>query len=224
MERIISKIGVISLILLTLSACGQPPKTEPEEKEEGCVGATCTEADINAPVPDGETEEVPVPTQPVDPLPTLPVPTPPVLPQTPPATEEPPPPPNREFRFPDFESSWGLKRAIFEKAVRYYEQVRLNLANQRYVTVIDFSQHSSQKRLYLFDLATGKVERYLTSHGKNSDPNNDGYATSFSNTPESKKSSLGFYLTLHTYTGKHVHSMRLRGLESSNSNAEKRAI
>ena len=90
--------------------------------------------------------------------------------------------------------------------------------------IVDFSLPSNRKRLFLFDLSKGTVERYLTSHGSGSDPRNSGFANSFSNEPNSKKSSLGLYLTLNVYYGQHGRSLRLRGLDPSNSNAEERAI
>jgi hypothetical protein len=62
----------------------------------------------------------------------------------------------------------------------------------------------------------------LVAHGKNSGVN---YAESYSNQRYSNKSSLGFYVTGETYTGKHGYSLRLKGLESGiNDNAYKRAI
>ena len=90
--------------------------------------------------------------------------------------------------------------------------------------VIDFKQHSSKERFYIIDMESGRVETYLTSHGKNSDPDHDGYATKFSNVPDSLTSSLGFYLTAETYYGSNGYSLRLDGLSSTNSNARARAI
>jgi len=50
-------------------------------------------------------------------------------------------------------------------------------------------------------------------------------ANQFSNTPESYKSSLGFYVTQETYNGNHGYSLKLEGEERGiNDNAENRAI
>ena len=50
-------------------------------------------------------------------------------------------------------------------------------------------------------------------------------ANSFSNSPSSYKSSLGFYKTLGTYIGKHGYSLKLQGLEQGiNDKALERAI
>lgn len=111
-----------------------------------------------------------------------------------------------------------------EIALKYYDTNLSRITNKNYLTVIDFTQHSSKRRKYVIDMRTGAVTAMLTTVGRASDPDGDGYATSFSNTPESNKSSLGFYLTANQYQGKHGTSMRLHGLSSTNSNAYSRAI
>jgi hypothetical protein len=89
---------------------------------------------------------------------------------------------------------------------------------------IYFKQHNSKERFYLIDMESGRVEKYLTAHGKNSDPKFTGYSTKFSNTPDTLMSSLGFYKTAESYNGKNGYSLRLDGLSSTNSNARERAI
>ncbi len=128
------------------------------------------------------------------------------------------------YKIPPFQSAWGLSRHLYDRAVNFYQSRASSFSNRRYLTIVDFSHHSSRRRFFLFDLATGNVSRHLVSHGKNSDRNNDGMATDFSNATNSNKSSLGFYQTLGTYRGSNGYSLRLRGLESTNSNAERRAI
>jgi len=170
------------------------------ELEQGCQGQDCTEAEINAPVGE-QPKEVIVPYGEL-------------------ATD----PARESLRFPTFNPSWGLKRSIYAKAVAYYEANRTSIPNPRYASLIDFSLHSSKKRLFLFDLSNGQVEKHNVSHGKNSDPDGDGMATQFSNTEGSLMSSLGIYHTYETYNGKYGYSLRLLGLEESNSNAYARAI
>jgi L,D-transpeptidase catalytic domain len=128
------------------------------------------------------------------------------------------------LRFPEFDPSWDLKRAIFEKARSYFEKNQADIANPRFFMVIDFNLHASKKRLFVFDLSNDTVEIHNVAAAKNSDPDGDGYATKFSNTPGSLMSSLGFYRTLATYIGKHGLSLRLDGLEASNSTALSRAV
>lgn len=114
--------------------------------------------------------------------------------------------------------------ALLTRTLEYYEANQAKITNKRYIVIIDFSKHNSKKRFYLIDMSSGDVVGYLTAHGKNSDPDFDGYATTFSNTPNSLMSSVGFYLTAETYYGEHGYSLRLDGLSSTNSNARARAI
>jgi hypothetical protein len=52
----------------------------------------------------------------------------------------------------------------------------------------------------------------LVAHGRNT---GNEFATSFSNSAQSYKSSLGFYATGEIYSGKHGKSLRLDGLEKA---------
>lgn len=98
------------------------------------------------------------------------------------------------------------------------------VGNKKYVMFLDFSISSAEERLYVVDLVSGDISKFLVSHGMGSDINHNGYAESFSNQNSSNKSSLGLYMTAGTYIGKHGESVRLHGLSSSNSNALQRAI
>ena len=103
-----------------------------------------------------------------------------------------------------------------------------NINNQKlkeyskYAAIVDLSVSSNKKRFLLFDLEQDSLlyQTYV-AHGKSS---GNECAEKFSNIPESHKSSLGFYNVAETYHGKHGLSIRLDGLESSNSNARDRAI
>ncbi len=91
------------------------------------------------------------------------------------------------------------------------------------LTVIDFSQPSTQPRMWVYDLRTRTLLfEDLVSHGRGSGVT---MATSFSNLPDSNRSSLGLYRTAETYVGKHGYSLRLDGLEPGfNDRARERAI
>jgi L,D-transpeptidase catalytic domain len=97
------------------------------------------------------------------------------------------------------------------------------VSKQHIVTIIDFSRPSTQKRLFIVDINKGKLLlQSLVAHGKNS---GEKYASRFSNREESNQSSLGVYVTLGTYTGKHGYSLRLKGCEAGiNDNAYNRDI
>lgn len=110
------------------------------------------------------------------------------------------------------------------EAVKFYDANLDKIENQRVMGVIDYKQHNSKERFYIIDMESGRVETYLTAHGKNSDPDFDGYATKFSNIPDSNTTSLGFFLTAETYYGSNGYSLRLDGLSSTNSKARERAI
>lgn len=110
------------------------------------------------------------------------------------------------------------------KTLEYYDANYSKLNNKNYISVVDFTQDSNSKRLYVIDMKSGAVSRYLVAHGMGSDPKHTGWATKFSNISGSNMSSIGMYLTDEEYTGEHGHSLRIRGLDSTNSNAYARAI
>lgn len=97
------------------------------------------------------------------------------------------------------------------------------LDKENILTVVDFSQPSSQKRMYIIDVKNFKLlMNTYVAHGKNSGLQ---FAEKFSNKVESLQSSLGFYVTTKTYFGKHGLSLRLSGKDKGfNDNAEKRAV
>jgi hypothetical protein len=111
---------------------------------------------------------------------------------------------------------------IFSKAILGYRQID-NLKKKNLITIIDFSKPSTEKRFFVIDLVKKQLlYQCYVAHGKNS---GDNYAKSFSNQAESLKSSLGFYLTAETYSGKHGYSLKLDGIEKSiNDNARTREI
>lgn len=119
----------------------------------------------------------------------------------------------------------GLSEGAFFSAVAGLQQLVAEgkLQNDSIVSIVDFSLPSTEKRLFVIDLNNKKILfNTLVSHGRNSGENN---ATSFSNRPNSFKSSLGFYITGQTYSGKHGLSLRLIGEERGiNDNAERRGI
>lgn len=90
------------------------------------------------------------------------------------------------------------------------------------VTIVDFTLPSTAKRLWVIDEIHHRVllNTYVT-HGSGS---GGLYASEFSNKPNSLMSSIGVYETLYPYYGKHGKSMKIRGLEYTNSNAERRNI
>ncbi|MBS0502695.1 MAG: murein L,D-transpeptidase catalytic domain family protein [Proteobacteria bacterium] len=92
------------------------------------------------------------------------------------------------------------------------------------VGVADFSPASSAARFHLVDINNGRTASYLVAHGRGSDPDHSGWLKRFSNDEGSSATSSGVYLTAGEYQGKHGRSMRLKGLDPSNCNAEARAV
>ena len=96
--------------------------------------------------------------------------------------------------------------------------------NHDVVGVADFGSPSSNSRLHLVDLTSGRTASVLVAHGRGSDPRHTGWLTRFSNDPGSDCTCEGAFLTGADYVGEHGRSMRLQGLDRSNDNAEARAI
>jgi len=95
----------------------------------------------------------------------------------------------------------------------------------RYWGIVNFDIHSAKRRMFVFDVIDQKVDLYLCAHGRGSEgPTDDGHANVFSNRSGSKASSLGIYRCAETYHGGNGYSLRLDGLEDTNSNARSRAI
>jgi hypothetical protein len=103
-------------------------------------------------------------------------------------------------------------------------------ANRRFVRqadvigIADFNKASRDPRFYIVDLRSGFVTEHLVAHGRGSDPAHSGWLEMFSNDVGSEATSDGAYLTGDAYTGKYGYSLRLTGLDPSNSNAEARQI
>ena len=119
----------------------------------------------------------------------------------------------------------GLSQEAFTKGMKGLEYLskKGTVLNDKIITIVDFTQASTEKRMYVIDLQDMKVlfNTYV-AHGQKSGKQ---FAEQFSNQPESYQSSLGFFETLGTYDGKHGYSLKLAGLENGiNDKAEERAI
>lgn len=119
----------------------------------------------------------------------------------------------------------GLSKQAFDYAVKGYTYFKGQgkLLNQRVLSIVDFTQPSYKKRLFVVDLEKQELlfNTYV-AHGQNT---GEAQASHFSNVPESFQSSLGFYITDDTYIGKNGFSLQLNGMEKGiNDNASERAI
>jgi hypothetical protein len=88
-----------------------------------------------------------------------------------------------------------------------------------HMVVIDFAKPSAEPRLYAVNLLSGfGIDMPIAvAHGIGSDPDDNGIADQFSNRPESLMSSLGAARGAELYSGANGLSLRLDGLEPSNS-------
>ena len=92
------------------------------------------------------------------------------------------------------------------------------------IGVVDFSLASRDPRFHLVDFASGRVDSFLVAHGRGSDPDHSGFVEKFSNRMGSEATSNGTYVTGDFYEGKYGLSMRVDGLDATNSMAAERAI
>lgn len=95
----------------------------------------------------------------------------------------------------------------------------------RFWAACDFRKRSSEPRFHVLDRVAGTVSSHLCAHGAKSESDaHDGMAVRFSNDVGSNESSLGVYRCAETYSGKHGTSLRLDGLEPTNSNVRQRDV
>jgi hypothetical protein len=123
-------------------------------------------------------------------------------------------------------SQIGLSNEAFQLAIKGFTNLKENgqLINSSILTIIDFSQSSNNKRMYVIDLARkALLFNTYVAHGRNT---GDEYAEQFSNIPGTFQSSLGFYITENMAIGSKVGlSLILKGLEKGfNDKAREREI
>lgn len=118
----------------------------------------------------------------------------------------------------------GLSKMVFRMAVKGMEKLaNAGKLKGNVISIVDFSQPSTHKRLYVIDLDNYEL-LYNTwvAHGMKS---GKSMAQVFSNKPSSNKSSLGFYVTGEAYQGSNGYSLKLQGMEKGiNDYAYRRAI
>src|SRR5437773_11302234 len=118
----------------------------------------------------------------------------------------------------------GMKQDVFSTAMQGFKKlVAKGVVSNDVITIADFSQPSTKKRLYVVDLDNKKVLfNTLVAHGRNT---GTLMARNFSNSASSLMSSPGFYKTEDTYTGHNGYSLSIDGLERNiNDNALNRAV
>lgn len=123
-------------------------------------------------------------------------------------------------------SNLGLSKEAYQFAVKGFNKLKEQgkLLNSSILTIIDFSQPSNNKRMYVIDLyKKALLFNTYVAHGKNT---GNEYAEKFSNIPGTLQSSLGFYITENMAIGSKVGlSLILKGIEKGiNDKAREREI
>lgn len=120
----------------------------------------------------------------------------------------------------------GLSPAVAKttaKAYSWTKSYKDPSVNSNTIAVVNFSQPSNQKRLYLINLRNDSlIGKYYVAHGQGS---GDLYATRFSDKGQTHESSLGAFTVGSPYYGKHGRSLRINGLEQGvNDRVMSRAV
>lgn len=119
----------------------------------------------------------------------------------------------------------GLSALTFERALTGFYNLKKagQLSSKSILTIVDFDQASTKKRMYIVDLA--KKQMLLNTWVAHGQRSGNDQATNFSNINNSFASSLGFYVTGEVYRGMHGKSLKLDGMDYGfNNNARSRSI
>lgn len=103
------------------------------------------------------------------------------------------------------------------------KQLQYNIVKKDYVVIIDYSKPMLTNRLFLIDIKNEKI--ILETQVSHAILSGNLYATDFSNKIDSRKSSLGAFITAETKYGHWGYSLVIDGLDKGiNDNARKRKI
>lgn len=131
----------------------------------------------------------------------------------------------RLYNIIDFADAAKPDYMTFRKAMAGYLNLQQEggLSDKKVITIIDYNLPSTEKRMWIIDLEAKKLLfNELVAHGRNS---GNLFASNFSNNMNSNASSLGFFVTGETYTGKFGRALRLDGQELGvNNRARERGV
>lgn len=111
-------------------------------------------------------------------------------------------------RYYDKWVSEGVPKEPLKQMLKFYESNKSTFKNQRYLSFADYTQRSSEKRFYLFDMQTGRVVKEPVSHGSGSrnkvnygDKNHDGRMDrcTHSNGSRTNMTRIGFFKVENFY-------------------------
>lgn len=115
-------------------------------------------------------------------------------------------------------SKWlaaGVPLAPLRAALACYHANQAILDNKRYITIADFTQSSKNKRMYILDVQTGRVETQYVAHGAGSSAGRTA-AKNLRNTNTSLATPPGFMLATRAMNTAKGPSLLLAGLETRN--------
>ena len=118
----------------------------------------------------------------------------------------------------------AVSKGLMSRAMAALDLHHDKIPNRDLIAVADFAQPSRMPRFHLVDVGSGRISSFLVAHGRGSDPNHTGWLERFSNGFGSNATSSGAYRTDDFYVGAHGRSLRLSGLDASNSNVLDRGI
>jgi len=121
----------------------------------------------------------------------------------------------------------SVSQQALAKTFYYYEKNRYRKGLSRdFLAIADYTKPATQKRLFIINLHSGKVRRYLVAHGKNSGVRG-GRVWKSSNRQGSRMTPFGFFKIGDkegiTYKKKYKY-LTVEGLEWKNRNAQQRDI
>lgn len=123
-------------------------------------------------------------------------------------------------------SAQVIRSDVVREAIAKISQFGCPGGGRSEMVLVDYTIHSALPRLWIVNLKTGAgLDQPLhVAHGKGSDPEDKGIPTQFSNVDGSLMSSLGLFRGAYRYNGRNGISLKLKGLEPTNSLAYQRYI
>src|SRR5688500_18735656 len=85
-----------------------------------------------------------------------------------------------------------IPREALDRAFAWFDEHADQVANKNYLTIIDFTRPSTEKRCHVINLRSGEVESLLCAHGRNTGLL---HAERFSNNKGSNQLYIGIYIT-----------------------------
>lgn len=120
----------------------------------------------------------------------------------------------------------NVSQKALAKTFFYYENNRFSQRlSPYYLAIADYTKYASEKRLFIINLHTAQVTKYLVAHGKNSGARGDR-VWSAGNAVGSYKTPTGFFKVGNKEgtTSKRYQYLGIDGLEWKNRNAKQRDI